>query len=271
MIALTCDVHHAALRTANQFHCDASEVAIAARFAAMLRETQIKATFFVSGRTFADEWPALAPICDSEWIELGGHNYGCFAPALPHRVWNKVAGSYPGPRWLEERDVSRTIEIAWRRTGRRLRAWRNHMYLGGPHTARVLAAHGLAVLSDGVDREAAAPTADGGVWRMPINVLPDHEHIIHAERTRSWVARWQRRYRWRDDFGANSYDVDEWTEHVLEDLERNRARGATSVMLIHPITLYLADRLRSVRRILDVLTTSPTRFISELVPVESSP
>ncbi|MCX5748311.1 MAG: hypothetical protein NT062_38150, partial [Proteobacteria bacterium] len=193
----------------------------------------------------------------------------CFSPSLPHRVWNKVASSYPGPAWLEARDVARTIDIAWRRAGRRIRAWRNHMYLGGPNTTKVLAAHGVRLLSDGVVREATGPTPDrdvGAVWRLPINVIPDHEHIVHAERTHSWIARWQRRYRWRDDFGANSYDVDAWTDHVLEDLARNQARGAVSVLLIHPITLYLADRLRSVRRILDVLAASTTVTASELIP-----
>lgn len=269
MIALTCDVHHASLRTANQFHCERSEIEIATRFADMLREARIKATMFVSGRCFTEEWPTLRPLCDREELEIGGHTYSCFAPALPHRVWNKLAGSYPGPAWYEARDVARTLAVAQQRAGRRIRAWRNHMYLGGPNTPRVLAAQGVRLLSDGVDRDAMGPRLEDGVWRLPINVIPDHEHIIHAERTHSWIARWQRRYRWRDDFGSDSYDIDVWTDHVLADLARNRARGAVSVLLIHPITLYLADRMRSVRRILDVLAASTTLQVSDLIPAEA--
>lgn len=269
MIALTCDLHHASLRTANQGHCDRSEIEVAHRFADMIGEAGIKATFFVSGRSFAEEWSTLAPICDSEWIEIGGHNFNCFAPSFPHRVWNKLAGSYPGPAWYEAREVRRTVDIAWDRAGRRIRTWRNHMYLGGPNTSRVLADAGIRVLSDGVQRDANGAQADGEIWRLPINVIPDHEHIVHAERTRSWIARWQRRHGWSDDFGSASYDVDDWTDLVLADLARNAARGAPSVLLIHPITLYLADRLRSVRRILDVLAASDTVFMSDLVPEEN--
>lgn len=271
MIVLTCDVHHATLRTANQFHADDSEVRIAARFAAMLAAYRIKATFFVSGRAFDEEAADLRPIADSPWIELGGHTYDCFAPTWPHRVWNKVAGSYPGPQAMERRSIRRTIAAAHRATGRRLRCWRDHMYLGGPNTAALLAEAGISTLSDGVRREAGFPARDAhGVWQLPINVIPDHEHLIHAERTRSWVRQWQRRYGWRDDFGPESYDVDAWCDRVLADLDRNRARGVPSVMILHPITLELADRMRSARRILDAITGDRTMFVSELSAKEVS-
>jgi hypothetical protein len=102
-----------------------------------------------------------------------------------------------------------------------------------------------------------------GLWNFPLNVIPDHEHIYHAERTPAWVRKWQERYNWSDDFGPDSYFVDEWVDRVLDCLERNEARGAVSNMILHPITLYLADRFASVHRILDFLAEREVVHVSE--------
>jgi hypothetical protein len=94
--------------------------------------------------------------------------------------------------------------------------------------------------------------------------MPDHEHLYHAERTPAWVERWQRRYRWSDDFGSSSYYVEEWTDIVLDQLHRNEERGVISNMIIHPITLYLCDGMRSFRRILDFLAARETVHMGDL-------
>ena len=77
---------------------------------------------------------------------------------------------------------------------------------------------------------------------------------------------WQRRYGFSDDFGSQSYEVEEWTDLVLAQLHANAERGALSTMLIHPITLYLCDRFRAFTRILDVLTRAETGFVSQTLP-----
>ena len=81
------------------------------------------------------------------------------------------------------------------------------MYMHGPGTEEVLASCGIRVCSDGVRAVSRGPEwHEGGLFNLPINVIPDHEHLYHAERTRDWVAAWQRRYKFADDFG---YDLDE--------------------------------------------------------------
>ena len=266
MIVLTGDIHHSSLGTGNQRASDVPEVRLAARYLRLLEEADVKVTFFVSGRTFAEEWEDLAPISRHPLVELGGHNWSCFSPALPHRVWNRLAGSYNGPAWVQRRDAARTLRIAFRRTGRRLRWWRNHMYMHGPHTDRVLASLGIELCADGTVRQARGPTWDpAGLWTFPLNVIPDHEHLYHAERTPAWVARWQERYRWSDDWGPASYHIDEWVELVLADLERNEARGAVSHLIVHPITMYLCDGFRGFERILSYLASRETVHYGELL------
>ena len=196
-VCLTGDLHHQALGTGNQRHCPDSELAIAARYLALVREAGVKVTFYVSGLAFRDQWDELRAIADEPLVELGGHTWSCFTPALPHRVWKKLGGAYNGPRWWVRRDAERTIEIAWRRTGRRVVAWRNHMYMHGPGVADALAQAGITSCSDEV-APGGVPRRDGPLVTVPINVIPDHEHIYHAERTPEWVEQWRRRYRWRD-------------------------------------------------------------------------
>ncbi len=266
MICLTGDLHHASLETGNQRHADRSEIQIAADFTRRLERAGVKATFFVSGKAFVEESADLASIVRSPAIELGGHNWNCFQPQLLHRIWKKVGGSYNGPEWFQLRDALKTIETIREHTGVRIRSWRNHMYMHGPHTERALSAAGIELCSDGVNRSGRGPVWHrDGIWNFPLNVMPDHEHIYHAERTPEWVDAWVKRYGWSDDFGPESYTIDRWVELVLGQLQRREARGVVSNLIIHPITMYLADRFAGMDRILDYLSTRRTVWISEVL------
>lgn len=266
VIWLTGDLHHASLGTGNQAHADDSEIRIAGRYLRMLEEAGVKVTFFVSGLAAVEEWDDLRPIAESPAVELGGHNYSCFTPALPHRVWKKVLGSYNGPRTVQRRDCRRTQAAIRERTGRTIRVWRNHMYMHGPWTEEVLASCGIDLVSDATSATVAGPERHpDGIWTFPLNVIPDHEHLYHAERTPEWVASWLARYGFRDAFGSDSYHVEDWTDLVVEQLRAHAAAGRVASMIVHPITLYLCDRFRSFRRILDVLASSETVHAAALV------
>ncbi len=266
MICLTGDIHHSSLRTGNQRHSDITEIACARRYLGLLEEAGVKVTFFVSGLSFVEEWEDLRPIAEHPLVELGGHNFRCFEPAIVHRVSKKLLGSYNGPPSLQRRDARRTIDVIRARTGRTVRLWRNHMYMHGPFTEGVLREAGIVLCSDGTDRDAMGPVKHpAGVYNFPLNVIPDHEHLYHAERTPEWVARWQKRYGWTDDWGSDSYGIEEWVDIALDDLRRNEARGAVSNMIIHPITMYLCDGFRGFRRLLDYLSSRETVHLSEVV------
>lgn len=266
MICLTGDLHHQSLGTGNQRHCELSEVAVAARFLDRLREANVRVTFFVSGRTFDEQWHELRVVAEDPLVEIGGHTYDCFEPALVHRVWKKLGGAYTGPSWLEARDVDRTIATIARHTGKRIRLWRNHMYMHGPETDRILRSRGIVACSDVVSATAMGPRwNEDGLVEVPINVIPDHEHLLHAERTPAWVAAWQKRYGWTDAFGPESYRIERWTDLVVEQLARNEARGAVSTMIIHPITMWLCDRFACFDRILEVLAKHETAHLGDVV------
>ena len=266
MICLTGDIHHMSLGTGDQKHCDITEVQVAQRYLKMLEEAGVPVTFFVTGKTFVEEWDDLRPICESPLVELGGHNYACFKPVIVHRASKKLLGSYNGPAWYQRLDARKTVEAVHRRTGRTIRLWRNHQYMHGPYTETALAANGIVLCSDGVEKDATGPVwHEDGLFNFPLNVIPDHEHLYHAERTPEWVEWWTKRYNWSDDFGPESYFIEEWIDIVLECLRRNEERGAISNMLIHPITIYLCDRFASFGRILDFLAAHETVHMGQVV------
>lgn len=270
MICLTGDLHHASLNTGNQQHCEITELQVAQRYLRMLEEANVRVTFFVSGKCFAEEWSDTRVICDSPNVEIGGHNYDCFECQLLHRISKKLTGSYNGPAWYQRRDARRTIDIIRQRTGRTIRCWRNHMYMHGPYTERALAACGIQVCSDHVRRSASGMERHpAGIYNFPINILPDHEHLYHAERTPEWVDWWIKRYNWTDDFGPQSYYVDEWTELVREGLRWNEEHGVVSNLIIHPITLYLCDRFRSFEKILEFIADHQSAHVSDIYQAES--
>lgn len=267
MICLTGDLHHMSLGTGNQKHSDISELRTAQLYLDILRNAGIRVTFFVSGLCFVEEWGDLKPIVSDPLVEIGGHNYNCFKPELWHRICNKLLGSYNGPKWYQHLDAKRTISAARKRSGITIKIWRNHMYMHGPYTETVLAGNGILLVSDGVKKDSKGPAWDSrGIWSFPINVIPDHEHIYHAERTKEWVAWWQKRYNWSDDFGPESYEIAEWAELVIGQLKENERMGAISNIIIHPITMYLADRFESAKRIIEHLTTYNCVHVSAVIP-----
>ncbi len=265
MIYLTCDIHHAKLKTGNQDHCDISEIKTATLMSNMIFDRNIKATYFISGQSFVDEWSELKNFALHPNIALGGHNYNCFKPDLLHRVSKKFFSSYNGPRFYQKNDTIKTIKAIEQKTGKRITIWRNHMYMHGKYTDAVLPECGINICSDGVVKNSNGPIEySPNYFHFPINIIPDHEHLIHAERTPEWISWWQKRYNWSDDFGPNSYKIEQWTEIVLQQLKENEKNGVISNMIIHPITMYLCDNFKCLEKILDYISSKNNSNYDEL-------
>ena len=109
MIWLTGDLHDMSLQSGNQQHClkrfGLTEIQVAQKYLDLLKDADVKVTFFVTGRTFKDEWHDLKPITESPLVEIGGHTWNCYLspwcewtgvrifPSLWARGWNKLKGS----------------------------------------------------------------------------------------------------------------------------------------------------------------------------------
>jgi len=269
MICLTGDLHHMSLKTGNQQHCEITEMQTGRFFLRFLEKYRVKMTLFITGKSFLDEYQHVEPIIFNKLIETGGHNYDAFEHELFHRVWNKLTHNYNGPSFYQKNDVLKTMDIIYKRSGKVINIWRNHMYMHGVNTEKILFEAGIKICSDGVSKNShALQTHETGIYNLPINIIPDHEHLIHAERTPTWIKSWQKRYNWSDDFGSQSYLINEWGDMVLKQLKRNEEKGLLSNLIIHPITMYLCDKFEKIDEILQFISTCENIHMSELLNKE---
>ena len=254
MISITSDIHHQGLQTGNQKHSDLSEVATAVIMHNIFKEFNIKGTYFISGKAFEDHWLELQKICNDENFNIGGHNYYCFKPELFHRLTNKLFNSYNGSKSYQVWETKKTQKVIKEKVGRDCIFWRNHMYMHGKYTDEVLPDLGIKICSDGVKKNSnGLNLVANDYFHLPINVIPDHEHLIHAERTKEWIEEWVKRYNWSDDFGSESYPIEVWRNILITQVRENEKKGILSNIIIHPITMYLCDNFESLRIILDSL------------------
>ncbi len=261
---ITCDIHHQSLGTGNQLHSNKSELDCAYDFFKYCEEMNFRMTFFFSGLAIRDDWnEKLEEITSSKLVEIGGHNWDCFSPEIVHRVCNKLFGSYNGTIDMQIKDCEKTIDIIRQKTGRDITSWRNHMYMHGPHTEKVLRNCGIKVCSDGVMRDSSGFIRKGKLLDLPINVLPDHEHLYHAERTKEWVEKWKSRYNWSDDFGSDSYEIEEWGMFYKRSYFEKYSQGHLPVSIIHPITMYLADNFKTIKKLLKDIVKDETYTVDE--------
>lgn len=255
MIYITCDIHHQSLQTENQKYSDKTEMECAYDFYQMLKHLGLNATYFISGKSFEENWGAhLEEISSSNTIELGGHNYDCFENELYHRVCNKLIDSYNGTYNFQTRDCLKTKNAIYKKTKKDITLWRNHMYMHGKYTNFVLEECGIKICSDGVKKGFLAPNYQtSNYMNLPINIIPDHEHIYCAERTPESVEKWIKRYNWEDDFGSESYYIQEWSHIFINQIIDNELKGIDSNVIIHPITMFLADNYVSIKKVLFAL------------------
>ena len=100
------------------------------------------------------------------------------------------------------------------------------MYMHGKYTDDVLPNLGIKICSDGVKKNSnGLDLITNDYFHLPINVIPDHEHLIHAERTKEWIEEWVKRYNWSDDFGSESYPVEVWRNILISQVHENEKRG----------------------------------------------
>ena len=234
----------------------------------LLEKYNVKATMFITGKCFTEEWEDAQSICNHPLVEIGGHNYFCFRPSLPHKIWNDVFNNYNGPYWYQYYDIKKTCNVIYKKTGKKITSWRNHGLWHGPNTEKILSKLHFNICADLVSSAAIGPVKHkDGIYNFPINIMPDYDHVYHADRTEAWVKRF---VTWGDDFGSESYYIDQWTEIVLRQIRQKLENTITVNMLIHPITMYLCDKFVNLERILELIGENHHCFYSEL-PLEPSP
>lgn len=269
MICLTGDVHHASLQINDQKFIDdptLTEVRIAERYVRLLEKHGVNATLYICGRCFTEEWEDLAPVVASPRVEVGGHMFNARFPRECFDAYGEATGLWNGPRWYQDWDIGRNVEVVKEKTGRALTSWRGHSYKVDCNTYRLLAQRGLRVVSDAIDRDNRWPSRiEAGLISHPLNVIPDHDHLYHAHRTPDFVAQANARGYGADAFGAVSYTIEDWGELVLQQAQAIDDRSGVATVLCHPLCMWLADRFRTFERLLECFGRRRMVFARDMI------
>lgn len=119
--------------------------------------------------------------------------------------------------------MSLTIRCIRERTNVSVTSWRNHAYRTDRNTHKIAASLGIRRVSNCVTGVEGTIRPLDGIFEVPINTPPDHEslgHDYHARRFRS---------------------VHGWVDEVLRQVEYQQAHNLPSVILAHPLCMFVEE------------------------------
>lgn len=253
-VVLTGDVHQA-MGSADQGFVEQGEVTLAVEYARIAARHGLKVTLFLTGRAVVEESPAVRTLSALDNVEIAGHGWDALRPRWWHGLLRRVTGSPHGPPWWQGRMIRRTCAVITRHTGHSVRSWRNHAYRHDAHTPGLLARAGIAVWSDEVNGRRRGPYRHrAGITVLPLNTLPDHEHLYHGVRTPEFV---------RIEGRGVSYSPTAWCDRVCAQVEAIQNEGGIATVLAHPICMKVADDWATFERLCTFLARYPSLFARE--------
>lgn len=239
MICITGDVHHASMETTDQQISPIGIGQVTERYVDISAKYDIDVTLFVTGK-FCEELSDPKTI-HKDHVEIGGHTWSAFKPRWPYTLFSQLFGATYGPRVYQRWDIRKTIRAVKSTFGGVPTSWRTHAYDSNEATLDELAKTPIEIVSDEVTPDKRGPhKVREELFSLPINVLPDHEHIYHGERTREHVAEQQAKG-WCDAFTAESYPIDEYYDRIYDQIDKHLAAGGVATLLLHPICMQVAD------------------------------
>lgn len=249
-IFLTGDIHGEHENFGDQKFSDLNEVESAQKYVDILEKYGLKATLFFTGKSVKQDADKIREIAEKNNFEIGAHTYNSLRPQLMHRAFRKFLGSYYGPSIYQKFDVKRTKKAIENKLGIVPITWRTHAYQSDSKTPRILEEEGFQVISDKKHDGNIGELDKSGVLSIPMNVMPDHEHLLHAEKTREVC----RNNGFEDVFTHKAYPIDEYISIIKEQIQHRIESGSHAVLLIHPMCMEAADSMEMFEELCDFIS-----------------
>lgn len=245
------------MKTRDQKHLATSELETAIEFAEIARSYDVPLTLFLTGRCAVEESDQSVKLGAVDGVEIGGHNYFAYSlpilGGLPYRAHRKLFG-VDSPAPFQAWEVRRTRYELEQIAGSPVVSWRDHGYRHDKNTRTILAKNGIRYFSDDVTPERDGPYRSEVLTEVPINVLPDHEHLYHGYRTTEYVADRD----WENKFTDQSFHPEEWLELAIEQTGQIIDRGGVATILAHPACMKIADEFEVFERLCSFLAAQET-------------
>lgn len=269
-IILTGDVHHMSLNTGEQPYIDLTEAELALEAAKIALEYDLKITYFMTGKTVVEEPDLVRTITKMANIELGGHTYHAFKPRwLYNWIFNRLVGLSNGFKAYQDWEIKKTINVFARKLGIQIVSWRDHAYRHDRYTVPLLYKNGISIISDDVNPNNLFPTVmNNGLISLPINIMPDHDHIYHAGLTPDNTVDYSLR---RSKFPSKLYQPHRWFEIIQRQIQTVVNRGGIATLLVHPACMYIIDKFNIYEELCKFLTDFETITVSQVINLDSKP
>lgn len=255
MVCLTGDVHQRSYRGTDTPFSSRTEVELAKKYCEIARKYDIKVSLFFTGRACKEESSTVKVLANFPNCEIGGHTFAAFRDPLS-RIFKKVYGTPWGTTAHQLRDIQKTITSIQQVTGQQIQTWRNHSYVRTADTDRLLESCGICVVSDEVsDSKMAAEWKTSGFRSVPMNVLPDHEHVLHGKYQHGKT---------RPDRLTRRISITEWAALVKTRIQEIEEQGGTATVLAHPLCMEVADGMATFEDLCRYMRQFPTLWLSEV-------
>jgi hypothetical protein len=248
MIFLTGDVHHTDTRRMldqEGLSSEWSEVRICERYLESANKHSVCPTLFFTGLAVEREADFIALLAQRYRFEVGGHTYTANHRRRLLGLSRRLLGLANGPYWLQKRDMLATMRCIKERLGLSVVSWRNHAYRMDRNTYRIAAEVGIRQVSNRVTGVDGTIREVEGILEVPINTVPDHESLGH------------------DDHPRTFQSVQHWVDNVLRQIEYQQEHHSPSIILAHPLCMFVEDRLAAFERLCAAIGKESTGQLRE--------
>lgn len=222
-----------------------SEVSVARRYLEIANSRGIIPTLFCTGLAARQEAGRLEQLLRRHTFEIGGHTYSANRQRWLLAGSRRLLHLSNGPRWYQKRDMAATMAEIRRRLGVGVVSWRNHAYRMDRNTYPLAAELGISKVSNLVTGPEGRMRLVAGVLELPINTLPDHESLGHGSHPRQCAT------------------ARDWVERILGQIEYQQSHGLPSLILAHPLCMFVEDRFAAFEKLCAALSQWPTATVGE--------
>ncbi len=255
MICLTGDVHQRSYQGTDTPFSPYSEVELSIKYANIAATFGLRITIFVTGKACLEEPLAVRKLAQQPHCEIGGHTFAAFRDPWS-RIYRKVYRTPWGRESHQMKDIAKTIESIKAVTGNRIATWRNHSYIQSEETPRLLHEAGIEWISDEVNSmKHSWEKRYQQLKSLPINVPPDHEHLLHGK---------YRMERCKPIKLVGRVSIGEWAEQVKRKVQTISHQGGIATILAHPLCMEVADGMVVFEELCRFLQSFPSCSVSEI-------
>jgi hypothetical protein len=255
MVCLTGDVHQRSYRGIDTPFSQFSEVELATKYANIAAHYGIRITFFFTGKACLEEPKGVKHIADMPHCEIGGHTFAAFRDPWS-RIYKKIFGTPWGTQAHQWHDIVRTIESIQSVTEQRISVWRNHSYVNTVDTPGLLESASIKWISDEVNPQKKTwERLSQAMNSLPINIPPDHEHLLHGKYQLSQT---------NPSKLDGRVPITEWAKQVKTEVRTIAAEGGIATILAHPLCMEVADGMVAFEDLCRFLQSFSNCWVSEV-------